>query len=40
MRVSSFGELYDRNKDPDEFVNLWDDPDYQDVKRTSDPETA
>lgn len=27
-----FGELYDRNKDPDEFVNLWDDPDYQDVK--------
>ena len=27
-----FGELYDRNADPDEFVNHWDDPDYADVK--------
>ena len=27
-----FGELYDRVKDPHEFVNLWDHPDYQTVK--------
>lgn len=27
-----FGELFDRNKDPDEFVNLWDDPDYAQIK--------
>ena len=27
-----FGELYDRNRDPNEFVNLWDDPDSQDIK--------
>ena len=28
-----FGELYDRVKDPDEFVNHWDDPDYAEVKQ-------
>lgn len=28
-----FGELYDRNKDPNEFTNLWDHPDYQEVKQ-------
>ena len=27
-----FGELYDRVADPDEFVNLWDCPEYQIVK--------
>ena len=27
-----FGELYDRNEDPNEFVNHWDDPEYQEVK--------
>lgn len=28
-----FGELYDRNADPNEFVNRWDDPEYQTVKQ-------
>ena len=27
-----YGELYDRNQDPDEFVNLWNSEDYKDVK--------
>lgn len=27
-----FGELYDRNKDSDEFINLWDEEAYQEVK--------
>lgn len=27
-----YGELYDRNEDPNEFVNLWDDYNYCDVK--------
>jgi len=26
------GELYDLKKDPDELNNLWDDPDYSDLK--------
>ena len=29
-----FGELFDRNKDPNEFVNLWDDPKYAEVKKS------
>lgn len=28
-----FGELYDRNKDPQEFVNLWNAPEYAPVRR-------
>jgi arylsulfatase A-like enzyme len=28
------GELYDLEQDPDEHVNLWDDPAYKDVKST------
>lgn len=28
-----FGELYDRNADPQEIKNLWDDPDYRTVKQ-------
>jgi arylsulfatase A-like enzyme len=28
----SFGELYDLKRDPDEFENLWDSPEYQSVK--------
>jgi arylsulfatase A-like enzyme len=27
-----YGELYDLEEDPDEFVNRWDDPAYADVK--------
>lgn len=27
-----YGELYDLKKDPKERFNLWDDPDYQDIK--------
>lgn len=27
-----FGELYDRNADPDEIKNLWDDMEFKDVK--------
>lgn len=27
-----YGELYDRNQDPEEFVNLWDDEDYGEIK--------
>lgn len=27
-----YGELYDRNQDPEEFVNLWDDEDYAEIK--------
>ena len=27
-----YGELYDRNRDPEEFVNLWDEDDYREVK--------
>lgn len=27
-----FGELYDRNRDPEEFKNLWNDVEYRDVK--------
>jgi uncharacterized sulfatase len=28
-----FGELYDLESDPGEYVNLWDLPEYQDLKR-------
>jgi len=28
----NLGELYDLSKDPDEFDNLWDDPDHQSLK--------
>ena len=28
----NYGELYDRNADPNEFVNLWNHPDYAAVK--------
>jgi arylsulfatase A-like enzyme len=27
-----YGELYDLTRDPDEFNNLWKDPDYKDIK--------
>lgn len=27
-----YGELYDRNVDPEEFVNLWNNPDYEEIK--------
>ena len=27
-----YGELYDRNKDPDEFVNLWGKEEYAEVR--------
>lgn len=27
-----YGELYDHNTDPNEFDNLWDEPEYQDLK--------
>lgn len=29
----TYGELYDLQEDPDEYVNLWDHPDRQDLKR-------
>ncbi len=29
----AYGELYDLQDDPDEYVNLWDKPDRQDLKR-------
>ena len=27
-----YGELYDRNRDPEEFYNLWDDEDYREIR--------
>lgn len=27
-----FGELYDRNKDPEEFINLWENPEYAPIR--------
>ncbi len=30
--MPGFGDLYDRKNDPNELNNLWDNPDYQDVK--------
>lgn len=27
-----YGELYDRNKDPNEFMNLWDSEEYKEIK--------
>ena len=32
FHTSKEGELYDLKEDPDEFRNLWDDPDYREVK--------
>ena len=28
-----YGELYDRNEDPEEFFNLWEDPEYACIKQ-------
>ena len=28
-----YGELYDLEEDPGEYINLWDDPEYQDLKQ-------
>ena len=28
-----YGELYDLKEDPGEYINLWDDPASQDLKR-------
>ena len=30
----AYGELYDRDRDPNEFVNLWEHPEYQEIKQT------
>lgn len=27
-----YGELYDRNRDPEEFCNLWDEEDYREIR--------
>ena len=31
-RGQTYGELFDLHADPDERKNLWDDPDYREVK--------